>query len=131
MTLEQIKLLSPAIKAVGYWCPLPGQPACDEDEVDMPHPGRLVASDWRPGDRARIAAYLKSGCPFQRFRGYSYCRFACGIDNSEMGSRTLTDGERAWPEGLAHYIESHEVCLPDVFVTAMERRGCYSIHRVT
>jgi hypothetical protein len=35
----------------------------------------------------------------------------------------LTDGEWAWPEGLAHYIEAHAVYLPDEVVTTMVARG--------
>lgn len=47
------------------------------------------------------------------------CR-VCGVRN---GSAELTDGENfVWPEGLAHYVESHDVRLPDD-VLAVARRG--------
>ena len=46
---------------------------------------------------------------------YDLCRF-CGAAN---GSAELTDGEHfVWPEGLAHYVSDHDVCLPDA-VTAL------------
>jgi hypothetical protein len=47
--------------------------------------------------------------------GVSSCRFR-GAAN---GSAELTDGEHfVWPEGLAHYVSGHAVCLPDA-VTAL------------
>jgi hypothetical protein len=36
-----------------------------------------------------------------------------------MGSRDLTDGVWVWPEGLAHYVEEHDVMLPDAFLHTM------------
>jgi len=40
-----------------------------------------------------------------------------------MGSRELTDGEWIWPEGLAHYVEHHDVILPDAFVDHCRSRA--------
>jgi hypothetical protein len=40
-----------------------------------------------------------------------------------MGSRCLTDGLWVWPEGLAHYVEHHDVYLPAEFLRTMTRRG--------
>ena len=40
-----------------------------------------------------------------------------------MGSGEFSDGEWLWPEGLAHYIEAHQVRLPEPVVESMERRG--------
>lgn len=40
-----------------------------------------------------------------------------------MGSKCLTDGNWVWPEGLAHYIEAHEVRLPDEFVDGMQKNS--------
>jgi hypothetical protein len=63
-----------------------------------------------------------------RSRGISSCRI-CGKENwvegstpgtirqrYPMGSRTLTDGVYAYPEGLKHYIEIHEIELPEDFI---------------
>jgi hypothetical protein len=48
--------------------------------------------------------------------GTSLCRI-CGQAN---GSVELTDGVRfAWPEGLAHYVEAHNVRLPAEVTAAM------------
>jgi predicted component of type VI protein secretion system len=43
-----------------------------------------------------------------------------------LGSADLTDGDWLWPEGLAHYIDSHSVCLPDEFVETMRSR-CWQV----
>ena len=88
----------------------------------FPHPADLVTPGWLSDDRDRIISYLQAGRTFAKWRGLSYCRFGCGADTRAMGSRCLTDGEWVWPEGLAHYVESHEVRLPQEFVDAMRRR---------
>jgi hypothetical protein len=36
-----------------------------------------------------------------------------------LGSWDLTDGQWVWPEGLAHCVEKHWVCLPDEFADTM------------
>lgn len=49
--------------------------------------------------------------------GTSFCR-VCGQAN---GSAELTDGVRfVWPEGLAHYVEAHNVRLPAEVTAAMD-----------
>jgi hypothetical protein len=111
----------PTLKGVGYWKPLPGLGA--DRDADFPDVTLLVRPKWRLRDRKRIVAYLRAGSVHTRWRGLSYCRFRCGIDHSEMGSRCLTDGEWVWPEGLAHYVEKHDVCLPDEFVASMRENG--------
>jgi hypothetical protein len=70
-----------------------------------------------------ILAYLRGGQEWIRFNGWSYCRFACGIDPSALGDRDLTDGVWVWPEGLAHYVETHCVRLPDEFMNHMRSQG--------
>jgi len=96
------------LEAVGYWFN-------DRAPSAYPRPQRLVGS-WDADERARVVAYLRAGDELESYRGTSYCRFACGTPSAEMGSRDLTDGRFAWPEGLAHYVEAHDVRLPDHFV---------------
>lgn len=33
-----------------------------------------------------------------------------------MGYREFWDGQWVWPEGLAHYVEFHDLFLPETFV---------------
>jgi hypothetical protein len=108
-------------RSVGYWKGVSDRHEQPEDR--FPDPADLVSPGWAGGDRDAIVAYLRAGRTFIPWRGHSYCRFRCGIDRTAMGSRCLTDGEWVWPEGLAHYVEVHEVRLPDEFVDGMRRRG--------
>ena len=78
-----------------------------------PRPQALVGN-WRAADRRAVLAHLRAGLAFESYRGRSFCRFACG--ERMMGHRDLTDGRHVWPEGLAHYVEHHDVQLPDWFV---------------
>ncbi|MBZ5710461.1 hypothetical protein [Nannocystis pusilla] len=96
------------MRAVGYWR--------DEWHGDYPEPQALVATDQDPGQLRRIADWLRRGEVFAAWRGLSFCRFDCGIADAHMGSRCLTDGVWVWPEGLAHYVEVHQLLLPDEFV---------------
>lgn len=95
-------------EAVGYWF----------NELapnHYPRPQALVGR-WQPARRAAVAAYLRSGTVFERYSGVSYCRFHCGIPNRALGTCDLFDGEWIWPSGLAHYVEAHNVRLPERFI---------------
>ena len=91
--------------------------------MDLPDPKNLVDPGWRKGDRDRIVRYLKSGTLRSREMGWSYCRIGCGVADQEMGTTDLSDGLWVWPEGLAHYVEAHEIRLPDEFIATMEENG--------
>jgi len=113
------------LEAIGYWFN-------ERAPSGYPRPQRLVGT-WDPAERARVAAYLRAGDELEQYRGWSYCRFACGIPDRQMGSRDLTDGRFVWPEGLAHYVEAHAVRLPDHFVAhalAGPPRTVPAVHRV-
>lgn len=51
--------------------------------------------------------------------GKSRCRL-CG---ELVGSLELSDGVFVWPEGLVHYLDAHEVRLPQRFVTHVMARS--------
>jgi hypothetical protein len=91
--------------AIGYWI------TSLNDDSRFP-PQEFVRT--RLG--AEVASYLRSGETYEQYRGLSWCRFQCVVSYSEMGSRDLTDGTWVWPEGLAHYVESHGVDLPSKFL---------------
>jgi len=104
------------LKVIGLWI----NTLVDQQ---LPVPQELVGV--LPSEvRTRLVDYLASGLPLVGYRGCSWCRFACGIDSSKMGSWDLTDGIWVWPEGLAHYVEAHRIVLPDEFIThAMSGRA--------
>ena len=97
------------LKAIGFW--IEGL-----DDEEFPAPQEFVGP--LPSDtRSRMVRYLDAGVTFETYRGYSWCRFSCGVALSHMGSRHLTDGTWLWPEGLSHYVKHHEVILPEDFMT--------------
>ena len=98
------------VRAVGYWKSTLGP---SKGLVDrFPHAADLVTTGWLSDERDRIISYLQTGRTYAEWRGFSHCRFGCGAESRALGSRCLTDGEWVWPEGLAPYVESHEVRLP-------------------
>jgi hypothetical protein len=98
-------------RPLGYWHYAHGA------EKSLPRPHDLVLPGWiSAGDKKKLVAYLRSGATYETWRGYSDCRFDCGIDDCAMGDRDLTDGVWVWPEGLHHYVDKHDVMLPEEFV---------------
>jgi hypothetical protein len=83
----------------------------------FPLPQELIG-DMEGSAREAVCSYLNEGDLFEKYRGYSYCRFHCGISDEKMGFREYTDGEWVWPEGLIHYVRSHNVILPEEFIAA-------------
>jgi hypothetical protein len=97
--------------AVGFWAP---------GEL-CPDPRDLTPAKFPDELKGTIATYLRDGAVLREYLGYSYCRFGCGIADSELGSADLSDGTWVWPSGLAHYIEQHDVPLPAEFLSQVER----------
>lgn len=97
------------LKAIGWWI------ESLEDE-ESPAPQELVGA-LPPEVREALASYLNGGLKLIQYRGYSWCLFDCAVDYSKMGSWDLTDGIWVWPQGLAHYVEAHQLILPDEFVS--------------
>lgn len=100
------------MKKVGFW-----KDTRDPDWFDdLPNPVELGLARITQATLDKIADYLAAGRVHERYMGYSYCRFDCGVDDSDMGSADLTDGAYIWPEGLAHYVRVHDVVLPKEFM---------------
>jgi hypothetical protein len=72
----------------------------------------LVDPSWSGPDRREVEYYLSSGSFGRAYMGYSECRI-CGQQN---GAGEFTDGTYVWPEGLLHYVRTHDVRPPDEFV---------------
>jgi len=96
------------VRAVGFWF--------SSNNTSLPRPQWLVDPTWSLEERAVVVRYLRSGTAAQHWCGYSWCRFECGVDRSEIGASDLTDGEWLWPEGLAHYVGAHSVRVPDELI---------------
>ncbi|MEM6260811.1 MAG: hypothetical protein AAGI37_21395 [Planctomycetota bacterium] len=106
------------IYRVGYW---PEQCGEELSGADWPVPTdqSMIDPNWFGNDKERVVRYLQSGHIYAAEMGYSWCRFNCGIDDAKMGCYELTDGTWYWPEGLHHYIDKHDVILPEVFLSHM------------
>jgi hypothetical protein len=100
------------IRMVGYWYDPFGSP-------DLMHPRLFADPTWQVDARPQIVEYLRSGTRWNRYLGYSYCRFEGGPPPEEMGSADLCDGFWLWPEGLHVYVVRYDVRLPDELVAHM------------
>ena len=98
------------VRLIGYWR--------NERHPEYPDPAALVDETWSDDERDLVGIYLMSGTSLRAFMGYSSCRI-CGVLN---GTGEFTDGEWAWPEGLAHYVLDHNVRLPEEFVRHTKAR---------
>lgn len=92
---------------IGYWHSL--------FEPHYPDPAWFIDPNWDAEEKQRVIDHLKAGqkMPYAQM-GFSWCRFRCGINN--LGAAELTDGKYVWPEGLVHYLEAHQVRLPEQVV---------------
>jgi len=92
----------------GYWHSL--------DEPTLPDPAWFIDASWSADERGRVKQYLAQGHRINYWMGFSWCRFRCGISTSAMGACDLTDGTYCWPEGLAHYVSTHNLRPPEQIV---------------
>jgi hypothetical protein len=103
------------MKLIGYWT--------SESDPELPNPRDLVRPGWLGVERENLIRYLMNASFFRGSWGHSSCRFHCGVDDTDMGSSELTDGEWVWPEGLVHYVDRHEVLLPEDFIDYCRSRS--------
>ena len=113
IVLPKFRQAAPIVlKAIGFWR--------DNNGIFKlcPSAQSLVRAGWHMAERERILDYLRSGFAFLSYGGWSTCRFGCAAGESN-GCSDFTDGEWDWPEGLAHYVQCHDVMLPEEFVETM------------
>jgi hypothetical protein len=113
--LERISWKKPPrkLKPVGFWYTGTGSM--------LPHPDEHRDGVWSQKERRAVLAYLRTGQVKMRYMGFAFCR--CGCEDPVPGSADMTDGVWVWPEGLAHYIEEHNVRLPVEFVAHIMERS--------
>ncbi len=98
--------MSYTLRKVGFWW------SPDNVNAEYPRVETAIAKNVDRAVRFRVLSHVRNGQEHAAYRGWSDCRI-CGKMN---GSRDLTDGVYVWPEGLAHYIEKHDVMPPVDFV---------------
>ena len=101
------------LRAIGYWREEWRSPGTD---VWRASPQVILARLGAQAPQPQLASYLRSGHEFEVSRGWSHCRFKCGVADSMMGHADLTDGIWVWPQGLVHYVDAHQLALPKEFV---------------
>lgn len=95
------------LKIIGYWHSL--------SEPDFPDPANFIEDPIDESVKECTLTYLRAGIKTNAiYLGSSWCRFRCG--NQNLGSAEYTDGQYVWPEGLQHYIEHHNLRLPQIIV---------------
>nr|WP_299854515.1 hypothetical protein [Sphingomonas bacterium] len=84
--------------AEGYWR------ASIEDDAALPWP--VASRNWQArGEFVGQLRRVESVAERVSYRGFSLCRL-CGARN---GSIEFRHDKWCWPEGFAHYVESHDV----------------------
>ncbi|WP_153798509.1 hypothetical protein [Foetidibacter luteolus] len=95
------------LKIIGYWHSL--------FEPSLPDPAWFVDNSWDQTVKERILYHLRNGVRTPVIHlGSSWCRFRCGKD--VLGSKEFTDGKFVWPVGLEHYVDYHNIRLPQEIV---------------
>ena len=109
---------------VGYWRGIPRKSWRGDflvcDYLDCPDVKGFIDPTWDKDERKMVMDYLKEGMEQHRWCGYSTCRICGKHDN---GDACLTDGTWVWPNGLVHYLEKHDVRLPNEFVEWVKKNN--------
>ena len=101
----------------GYWR--------TQHDLCMPDAAWFIDPTWAAAERHQVTRYLRQGLPFAHWMGYDQCQFYCQIPGSLQPYRELTDGTYAWPELLPHYLEHHQVRLPQPIVSYIMRQSSF------
>lgn len=102
-------------KNFGFW-------ASPEDaEPCFPKIEEWLAPQWQPEDRPQLLAYIQ-GCPvvIAASAGTKVCR---RCQQRMNGSAFQSDGAWLWPVSLGHYMQAHEVRIPDALVAYIRSRN--------
>jgi hypothetical protein len=91
--------------AIGYWY--------EENRPNLPDPAWFIDENYPESEKKKVIDYLKKGKTIASYFGRSNCRI-CGEETP--GVSDLTDGLFIFPSGLVHYIEKHNLHLPDDFI---------------
>ena len=89
------------LNRIGYW-----KKDLFDERFALPHD---FVGKYEPTRKAALLDHLQSGTQFLVWRAETCCHLC----EAHIGWAELTDGRLAWPEGLAHYVEMHDVVLPD------------------
>lgn len=95
-------LKAAGLTIVGYW-------GTWRDDTKLPKPNSANYDVPSVADKLKNSHYLRG------YRGASTCRI-CG---ESVGAGELTNYEYVFPDGLSHYVEEHEIELPNFLVESL------------
>ena len=114
--IAKIKRHNNGLLRVGFWW--------SEEDPTLPHPKDFVDPEWPEQERDQVLAYLDSAYMMNyAYAGRSWCRLGCPRAARDMGSLDLTDGVWLFPEGLAHYLRTHQVKPCGEFLEHIRKSG--------
>jgi hypothetical protein len=96
-------------KPVGYWRDHRKTSKSSREYKGLPWPKE---AEWDEDEKAAVLEYLWNAEFTGHYKGYSNCRI-CGARN---GYAERGDSKYNFPDGLAHYVEEHNVKLPRSFI---------------
>ena len=99
--------------AIGFWYG-------EGKDSDLPDPAWFVDENYPEQEKKEVIDYLKKGKKVNLYRGWSNCRI-CG--EKTPGGSDDTDGLYVFPSGLVHYVEKHNLRLPDEFIQRVKEKG--------
>ena len=95
-------LKAAGLTIVGYW-------GTWGNDTKLPKPNSANYNVSLVADKLKNSDYLRG------YRGVSTCRI-CG---ESVGAGELTNYEYVFPDGLSHYVEEHEIELPNFLVESL------------
>lgn len=98
------------LQAIGYWRS-PG------NFFGLPHPGELANYHWPLDQKACLLGYLSAGVLIMRELSAPAHFFASKSDANGASHDILSDGIYYWPKTILYYLDSHNVRLPEFFVS--------------
>jgi len=88
---------------------------------DLPRLVDWIGPAWQPEDLPRILAYLWSAPTDAATSGPSHCLFGCRF--SPPALVFSRDDAWCWDSNLVHYVQIHNVRLPNAMVEHMVKRN--------
>ncbi len=95
-------LKAAGLTIVGYW-------GTWGNDIKLPKPNSANYDVSSVADKLKNSDYLRG------YRGVSTCR----ICRENVGAGELTNYEYVFPEGLHHYVEEHEIELPNFLIESL------------
>jgi hypothetical protein len=87
----------------------------EESLEGIPDIGSFIDKTWCPKDKSLIMNYLKTSPNVVASSAMPTVCLLCGEMLGDPGS-FFSDGFWLWPERLVHYIEKHDLRIPDEMV---------------